>query len=315
MSRTVTILMLGGAKRVSLARLFCEAGRQVGVDVCIVSYEIVPTVPIASVGRVVIGRKWRDADVCAHLAETVDRYGVDIVLPFVDGAVEVAARLKSLLDERVFVPVSSERLSHAMFDKAEAAQLFEREGFAIPRTCKAGAACAYPVILKPREGSASKGIIVARSADEMPEQIDGYLIQEYIADREEYTVDCYVSAISGEILCTVPRIRLSTSGGEVDRTCTRRIPELVEASRHILSRLGFSGPVTLQFIYDKKARRYLLMEINPRLGGGVVCSVRAGADFPRMILDEASGKAGTPCDDWRDNALMARYFDEVMFYE
>ena len=69
----------------------------------------------------------------------------------------------------------------------------------------------------------------------------------------------------------------------------------------------------MQFIHDKTADRHLLMEINPRLGGGVVCSIRAGADIAEMILTEAAGSAAAEMPDWRDGALMARYFSEVMF--
>lgn len=314
MKKKVTILMLGGAKRVSLARLLKEAGRRRGVEVVILSYEIIPTVPIACEGRIIAGRRWRDADALDHLVQTVADEAVDIVLPFVDGAIEVASRLKERCPQ-VFVPVSPFEVAHAMFDKTEAAELFAEEGICIPATYTPDN-CRFPAIMKPREGSASKGIVVVNSREELEKvgHFDRYLIQEYIADSEEYTVDCYVSTVDGEVLCAVPRIRLSTSGGEVDRTETRRIDELLEASDSILRRLGFRGPVTLQFLFDKATGRYLLMEINPRLGGGVVCSILAGADIPSMLLAEAAGEKAEPCRNWRDRALMARYFSEVMFF-
>ena len=62
--------------------------------------------------------------------------------------------------------------------------------------------------------------------------LDSYLIQEYIEDAQEYTVDCYVDR-QGDILVTVPRERLEIMGGEVTRTVTRNIPELVEMSRKV----------------------------------------------------------------------------------
>ena len=132
-------------------------------------------------------------------------------------------------------------------------------------------------------------------------------------NADEYTVDCYVSTVSGRVACAVPRLRISTSGGEVDRTETRRIPTLMQQSEHILTELKFRGPVTLQFLHDKATDRYLLMEINPRLGGGVVCSIHAGADIAEMILRESRGEEARRIDDWRDRALMTRYFAEVMF--
>lgn len=313
MNKVVTVLMLGGAKRVSLARLLIEAGKRMGVTVKIVSSEIQANVPIASVGKVVEGMRWRDSGIYDNLATVIREERVDIVLPFVDGAIEVCSRLKEQHPD-VFVPVSDFDVAHAMFDKAEAARLFEEKGFAIPATYTVGN-CRFPAILKPREGSASKGIKVVENEEELRREkdLERYLIQEYIADKEEFTVDCYVSSISRQVLCTVPRLRISTSGGEVDRTQTCRIPALIKASRQVLCDLGLLGPVTLQFLHDKRDGRYLLMEINPRLGGGVVCSILAGADIAGMILTEASGAAASPCDDWRDGALMARYFSEVMF--
>lgn len=315
MKRQANILMLGGAKRVSLARLLIEAGKRMGIEVKIFSSEIVKEVPIACVGTVVEGVRWSDPGIYDNLSAVIRQHGIGIVLPFVDGAIEICSRLKEIHPE-VFIPVSPYEVAHAMFDKAEAAALFERNGFAIPATYSKEN-CSFPAILKPREGSASKGIITVNNAEELDKitDIDKYLIQEYIANRDEYTVDCYVSAISKRVLCTVPRLRISTSGGEVDRTITRRIPELIGNSTMILEKLGFEGPVTIQFIHDKARGRYLLMEINPRLGGGVVCSINAGAAIPEMILTEWLGREAAVCGDWRGNALMARYFNEVMFYE
>ena len=55
MKRQANILMLGGAKRVSLARLLIEAGKRMGIEVNIFSSEIIKEVPIACVGTVVEG--------------------------------------------------------------------------------------------------------------------------------------------------------------------------------------------------------------------------------------------------------------------
>ena len=141
-----------------------------------------------------------------------------------------------------------------------------------------------------------------------------YLIQQYIEHREELTVDCYVGTFDHEAKCTVPRIRLATAGGEAIRTITQRNPELEKTAKSVLSALHLEGAVTLQFIHDIDADRYLLMEINPRLGGGVICSICAGADIASMIIEEAQDLNAMPRHDWRDKTLMTRYFKEVIFF-
>ncbi len=313
--RKINILMLGGAKRVSLAEQLIRAGKELGVEVSIFSHELSEREPIASVGTVIVGSKYSEKGIDDEISHVIESHAIDVVLPFIDPAIELAARV-SRRHPDVFIPVSSKEVARAMFDKQVAAEWFERAGIPIPATYTAES-ITYPAILKPRTGSASKGIIVAHNAEELsraPKPLGEYLIQEYIADRDEYTVDCYVGTTDGDVKCAVPRLRIATAGGEVIRTETRRIPAVMSLAERTLKELKFRGPVTLQFIYDRSNSRFLLMEVNPRLGGGVICSIMAGADIAKMIVEECEGMNATPCRVWRDGTLMTRYFREVMFY-
>lgn len=309
----LVVLMLGGARRVSMAELLKQSGRRLGYEIDIVSYELLKQVPIAVVGKVEIGLKWSDPAVVDDIIRVATEYEVDIILPFVDGAIEIAAKCRDRLPD-VFVPVSDFEISKIMFDKVEAAKAFKNAGIPIPKTYSVINA-ELPAIAKPRHGSASRGIKIFNNMDDLMhlENLSGYLVQEYIVNREEYTVDCYISR-DGEILCTVPRIRLEVMGGEATRTRTARIPELISMSRDVIGAFNLRGPVTLQFLRDLDNDRYMLMEINPRLGGGVVCSIYAGAPITDYILREALGIQVRECDDWSDNTLMARYQKEVIFY-
>jgi len=315
MRNDINILMLGGAKRVAMAEQLIRAGSQKGLKVNIFSQELSAQEPIASVGTVIVGGKYTSPGIDDEIDDIVTKYHINIVLPFIDPAIELAARL-AVRNHDVFVPVSEAGVCHAMFDKVEAARMFEQAGICIPKTCTTDN-IAYPAILKPRTGSASRGIIVAYTPDEVakaPMPLSEYLIQQYVAEREEYTIDCYVGVRDGEVKCAVPRIRIATAGGEVIRTLTQRNAELEKMSVEVLSALGLRGAVTLQFIHDLTTGRFLLMEINPRLGGGVICSICAGADIASMIIEEALGENATPRHDWRNKTLMARYFKEVIFY-
>ena len=312
MNKTIPILMLGGAKRVSMAEQLIRAGAELNADIIIYSHELSDKEPIASIGKIIKGKKYSEKGSTEELINIIDRYGIKIILPFIDPSIEIAAECKRI-NPTIFTPVSGTGVVKAMFDKVTAAEWFEKAGISIPETYNSRS-CKFPAIAKPRTGSASKGIFIIETPEQLTgiKNIDNYLIQEYIAMRDEYTVDCYIAS-DGEIKCIVPRIRLATAGGEVIRTETRRIPELISTSAEAIKKLDLKGAVTLQFIHDINNNRFLLMEINPRLGGGVICSVFAGADIPKMIIQDALGIKVTACGNWKDKTLMTRYFKEVMF--
>ncbi len=302
--------MLGGAKRVSMARHFAVAASRLGLELRLYSYELSALVPIAGTATILEGLRWSDNDIVGDLHRVVQTHDIDVMIPFVDGAVEVVARYPFT---DCYAPVCSPALASIMFDKIVAAELFAREHIAIPRTYTRGAP-QFPLIAKPRRGSASQGIKIIRSSTDF-RAIDQsrYLIQEYIEQRREYTVDCFV-ARDNRIITIVPRERLEVAGGEVTRTVTVQRDDIIEQTRYILDTLHLTGAVTLQFLQDTNRGRLLLMEINPRLGGGAVCAVAAGADLPLYILSEAVGLPLHTVNDWRPGTLIARYMQEVVFH-
>lgn len=309
--KAFNILFLGGAKRVSMARCFKKAAASVGLQCNIFSYEISLEEAIACEATVIKGLRWSDSRCLDDLRRIVREKSIDAVIPFVDGAVSVAARLSDC----TFAPCGSAEVSENMFDKVKAAQLFEDAGLPIPTTYTAGQPSLL-LIAKPRHGSASKGIVEIRSLqqlDEILDKADDYLIQERIDNRVEYTVDCYADTESGEVVVACPRKRLQVAGGEVVKTVTVDNSRLVDLSARAITAIGLRGAVTVQFIEDLDDNRLLLMEINPRLGGGAVCSVAAGADIPLLIVRQA---LGLPIEkpQWTAGVQIARYPTEVVFY-
>ena len=73
------------------------------------------------------------------------------------------------------------------------------------------------------------------------------------------------------------------------RTITVDAPDIIVLARKTLILLELTGAVTIQMIRDMDNGALMLMEINPRLGGGAVCAVQAGADIPSMIISESQG--------------------------
>lgn len=311
-NRTVNVLFLGGAKRVSFAQKLIAAGREIGVDVNIFSYELALETPIAGIGKVIVGMKWDNPRILENLHSVVKHNDIHIILPFVDPAIGIAGRYARKYPG-IFVPVVAPELAEQLFDKALAAQLFKEKGLPIPATYTGGRP-RFPLIAKPRHGSASRGIIVINDVPEFRRvlKMPDYMMESYVAQRKEFTVDAYVTA-AGDVICVSPRLRVEVLGGEVIKTVTMDVPDVCDLARVSIGALGLRGPVTLQFLRDTHTDELMLMEVNPRLGGGVICSIYAGANIARMILEESLGRPVAPVDEVRPGVLICRYFAETVF--
>lgn len=312
-AQKITVLMLGGGRRVSVAVLLKESGRHLGHEVEIVSYELTLQMPITIEGKVELGLPWNDPGVVDDVVRVATEYEASIILPMVSGAIEVAARCKPFLPD-VYIPVCSAETALRTFDKVEAAQLFKEAGLPIPTTYTVLNA-EVPVIAKPRKGSSSRGIRVFNNMDDLMhlENLENYILQEYIGNFEEFTVDSFVDK-EGNILVSVPRRRIEVMGGESSRTETVCNEILTKMNRDVIETFQLRGPVDIQFLHDLDTDRYLLLEVNPRLASGVVCSIYAGAPITDYILQESLGVSLRPCTDWSPHTLMARYQKEVIFH-
>lgn len=315
MASKLGILFLGGAKRVSMARKFKTAGQRRDISVSIYSYEMSGTVPIAAEAEVIIGLRWSDPGIYAHLQQICREKDISVVVPFVDGAIAIAAGLAKRTPG-IFAPACDADTAEAMFDKRSAATIFESLGLPIPETFDSPVYTdGLRLIAKPRHGSASKGIVKIDSADDfaaIAANRHDYLIQRRIDNRDELTVDCYVRIADGTPVCIVPRVRDSIAGGEVTQTTVIHDADVTDLCRRTLHSTGLRGAVTIQLIRELPSRQLSIMEINPRLGGGAVAAVCAGADLPGYIIDEAGGISPEPLTDYQD-IIVARYLDEIAF--
>ena len=107
----------------SMAELFKRSGERIGREVNIISYELLEQVPIALVGKVIVGLRWSDPNVVADIVKVAKEHEVDIILPFVAGAIEISSKVSQHLPE-VFIPVGDFETSRTMFDKVEAEKYF-----------------------------------------------------------------------------------------------------------------------------------------------------------------------------------------------
>jgi carbamoyl-phosphate synthase large subunit len=115
----------------------------------------------------------------------------------------------------------------------------------------------------------------------------------------------------------VPRKRIEIRAGEVSKSQVVKDRHIMSSAKKLVEALG-AGPglITLQLFRQPKGK-LKFTEINPRFGGGIPLSIRAGADFPKWILQEMLGKPpgdrkkNILFEDFKDGLVMLRYDSEV----
>ena len=138
------------------------------------------------------------------------------------------------------------------------------------------------------------------------------IVQEY-SDGVEYTCDVFVD-FAMKVRTVVPRKRIEIRAGEVSKGQIVKHDEIMSQGRKLVETLGAGpGVITIQLIEDLNGN-IKIIEINPRFGGGAPLSIKAGANFPKWILQQVIGREPRiKFDGFKDNLTMLRYDDEVWF--
>lgn len=171
----------------------------------------------------------------------------------------------------------------------------------------------FPLFLKPWDGSASRGNAVVNNRKELlfyARRIPNAICQEFVRGAE-HTCDVYID-FDMKVRCVVPRRRIETRAGEVSKGQVVKNPRIMAEAGKLVEKLGAGpGVVTLQlFLTDDGKIKFI--EINPRFGGGAPLSIKAGANFPKWILQELTGRNPTIRPDaFQDGLIMLRYDSEV----
>ena len=322
--KNVTVLVSSAGRRVELLRAFRAALHDLDLD-----------------GRVLAtDRSWYSSarhsadehfqvpgcdepDFVARMVDLCREQHVDLVVPTIDPELPVlAAALDDLAGVGTTVAISSPEVVSIAADKQATNGWLRAHGFPtvhqapLDEVRTEPGAWPYPVVVKPRFGSAGHGVAVVRDGTELEVAARaGDVVVETLASGAEHTIDALVDR-AGRCVCAVPRRRIEVRAGEVAKAVTVRSPTLERLAVEVTGALpGAYGPITIQTFLDEQADEVVIIELNARFGGGYPLSREAGADFPRWMLEELTGRPSTArADGWKAGLVMLRY-DAAVFVQ
>jgi carbamoyl-phosphate synthase large subunit len=328
----VTVLVSSAGRRVELLRGFrraldaigATAGRVLATDCSWYSSAFHDADEAFLVPRL------DDPEFVPRLLELCVKHDVDLIVPTIDTEMPVWVAHRDPFEAiGTTIAVSSPDVVTIAADKQRTHDWLVAHDFPTVEQTEPAAALAdldtwnFPLMAKPRFGSAGLGVgrvrdaaelaLVARRGHEL-----GEIVVQRVAPGVEHTIDVLADR-TGRCVCAVPRRRMEVRAGEVNKGVTVRSAVLQDLAARVCEALpGAYGALNVQVFVDGDADEpdnLAVIEINARYGGGFPLSLEAGADFPRWMLEELLGLPSTAApDSWRSGLVMLRY-DAAVFVD
>ena len=234
------------------------------------------------------------------------------MIPLIDPDIEVLARARAEGLLPALVPDPD--MAAATFDKYETHLLLERVGLPSPPTVLAQEEPEhYPVIVKPRRGSNSRSIFLARDREQARFFVD-YAGEPTILQRAmggpEFSIDCLCD-LDGRCLNAIPRSMIESRGGESVKGTILDDRELIELGQAVSEAVGARGACMVQCFRDPELG-LRVTDVNVRFGGGYpshMYGALAGHTYPELIIRMARGERVEPhVGQLRAGVTFARYY-------
>lgn len=141
------------------------------------------------------------------------------------------------------------------------------------------------IIIKPRSGSGSVGILFIDSKEELLENssldFDRYIIQERL-DNSQDIEGAFFLFDKGKLLTYYGHKRIRTypkRGGVTVYSKCQLNEDLKKLGSELLEKLQWSGIAMVEFLYDSKTKQYKIIEVNPRSWGSLMLSEYCGSEM------------------------------------
>jgi carbamoyl-phosphate synthase large subunit len=256
------------------------------------------------------------------MAQIVNKYDVDVVIPLIDQELQEIDRLQSAFPKDTPIIVPHQGLIEKTVDKKKMYKYFNKYGLRIPETSLADFPGGlfelqdqeFPKIVKPRYGQGGRGIQLIHTPNDLREYINeteldkgDLLLQDFI-DGPEYTSN--VTVTNDNRLLSIVIKEVPERDGYTALGITKDNPTVYEACVEAFEALEPAGPMNVQHMVDEDGVPHLI-EINPRFSGSSCLTVEAGVNEFDLLVRDALGEQVEPVDEYETGLSIVRYTDQV----
>jgi predicted ATP-grasp superfamily ATP-dependent carboligase len=276
-------------------------------------------------------------DFLCTIKEKIAQYGIDVLIPIHEETF-LMAKHAGELQEMTHVAVPDYKAILLVHGKDSLYELLKSLHILTPKTIPLSQISHYEevrdlfpgrVALKPRQGGGNWGIHALDPGENYKPQIENYLesngidknrilLQEWIPIDKKYSH--VVIYQNGEMVQDFADIHLRDfplGGGAGCLRVTCDPGPMTDISKRLFNQLGWHGIAEVEYVTHAETGAYYLIEINPRVWGGVNSAITSGLDIAEILICVALGKQVEPAIYkrgiqtrwfWADIRVLPNYF-------
>ncbi|WP_319543110.1 ATP-grasp domain-containing protein [uncultured Pseudodesulfovibrio sp.] len=254
------------------------------------------------------------------LADVIKKHQVDLLIPSIESDVFAWNQNREFFAELGVCPLlNGNRLITLCKDKWHFYQELEEHNspYAINTSLEFDSDInSFPLLLKPRRGYASQGIVVVEDTEELTKYRDeigaNLVIQPIVGNvEEEYTTSAFFD--SSSTLCAHMTLRRKLSKqGFTEIAYTVELPTLPTVLQELADIFKPVGPTNFQFRIEGEQLK--LLEINPRISSATSIRTAFGYNESQMSV-EYFLYGEKPTQPEMRTGRSVRYTEDIVFYD
>jgi predicted ATP-grasp superfamily ATP-dependent carboligase len=262
----------------------------------------------------------------------IKKGNIDVLIPSNSAETLLISQYKDRFEPHAKVPFAPYQKMLQLHNKESLSLLASDLGISIPQTFapqtydeikKIAHMVNYPVVIKPKESTSSKGVIYAQSYENFlevckkyientpPNKIEFPLIQEYIPG-DGYGVSVLFNHGDLRALFTHKRLReYPLSGGPSTLRESVHNVQMEKIAVDLMKACEWHGVAMVEFKLHRVTKKPYLIEVNPRFWGSINHAIESGVDFPYLLYSMAVKGDVPPVIDYKIGVKTRFFLNDV----
>lgn len=316
----MNILICSAGRRVRLVEYFRNELQQINGKVIAVDCD--PTAPaLYQADAYELVPRIDNKEYISHIKHLCHKHQISAVLSLIDPELSLlASHKKEFALEGIKIIVSEKKMVDICFDKYKTYQFLREHRIpVVPTYLNIDEVLAdikngnlqFPLIVKPRNGSASIGIRLVTNPKQLEEFGDEEIVIQPFMDGEEFGVDCYIDLLTNRPTNVFMKRKIKMRAGETDKSIAVKDPILKELVVKLIDVLNLVGPIDIDCF--RKDNGYVVSEINPRFGGGYLHAHEMGQNFVKNIINNLKGITNNDINgDYKEGTILVKFDNYIV---